>query len=187
MHRPFPALLLCVALGACRHASAIEAPAPAPEPVAESGPSSSSAPADTSTNALVREFRGSYTRGFEASWFAPCDTPRDDALWWVTLTEEARLQRDSLLKALSVPATGALAVRWRGTTSPRMQAGHMGQGTRYLLVTQVLEVRPLLSKEGCPFRSASVLAPSVSHSAPIIVASWRQHIGMQSNDGVRTE
>jgi hypothetical protein len=155
MHRPFPTLLLCVAAGACRHAPAAEAPAP--EPVAGSGPSSSlpsPAPADTSTNALVREFRGSYTRGFEASWFAPCDTPRDDALWWVTLTEEARLQRDSLLRALSVPATGALAVRWRGTTSPRMQAGHMGQGSRYLLVTQVLEVRPLLSKEGCPFRSA---------------------------------
>jgi hypothetical protein len=161
MHRPFPILLLCVAVGACRHAPAAEAPAP--EPVIGSGPSPSASPSpassgagDTSTSTLVREFRGSYTRGFEASWFAPCDTPRDDALWWVTLTEEARLQRDSLLKALSVPATGALAVRWRGTTSPRMRAGHMGQGTRYILVTQVLEVRPLASNEGCPFRSASL-------------------------------
>jgi hypothetical protein len=136
--------------------------------VAGSGPSTSPA-ADTSTT-LVREFRGSYTRGFEASWFAPCDTPRDDALWWVTLTEEARLQRDSLLKTLSVPATGAVAVRWRGTTSPRMQAGHMGQGTRYLLVTQVLEVRPLLSKEGCPFRSAS-LPTSGRASMTLVIAS----------------
>jgi hypothetical protein len=158
MHRPFPILLLCVALGACRHAPAAEPPRPAPEPAAGSGPSPSSSPAptgaDTSPSALVREFRGSYTRGFEASWFVPCDSPRDDALWWVTLTEDARIQRDSLLKTLGTPATGALAVRWRGTTSPRMQAGHMGQGTRYILVTQVLEVRPLLSREGCPFRSA---------------------------------
>lgn len=165
MHRPFPILLLCVALSACRHALPAEPPAPAPERAIGSGSSSSSSPAslgaDTSSGAFVREFRGSYTRGFEASWFVPCDSPRDDALWWVTLTENARIQRDSLLKTLSTPATGALAVRWRGTTSPRMQAGHMGQGTRYLLVTQVLEVRPLLSREGCPFRSARTQAPGL--------------------------
>jgi hypothetical protein len=97
----------------------------------------------------VREFRGAYTRGFEASWFAPCDAPRDDALWWVTLTEDARLQRDSLLKVLTRPATGALAVRWRGTISERMPAGQMGRGTRYMLVQEVLEVRPLPSEGAC--------------------------------------
>jgi hypothetical protein len=97
----------------------------------------------------VREFRGAYTRGFEASWFAPCEAPVDDALWWVTLTEEARLQRDSLLKTLAQPATGALAVRWRGTISARMPAGQMGRGTRYMLVHEVLEVRPLPSDGAC--------------------------------------
>jgi hypothetical protein len=162
MHRPFPVLLLCVALGACRHSPRAEAPAPEPAGSSPSpAPPSAPAPtgADTSASALVREFRGSYTRGFEASWFVPCDAPRDDALWWVTLTEDARIQRDSLLKTLSAPATGALAVRWTGTTSPRMQAGHMGHGTRYLLVTRVLEVRPLLSRDGCPFRAAKVQMP----------------------------
>jgi hypothetical protein len=99
--------------------------------------------------AVPREFRGAYTRGFEASWFAPCDAPIDDALWWVTLTEDARLQRDSLLKALTTPATGALAVRWKGTISARMPAGQMGRGTRYLLVTQILEVRPLPGEGAC--------------------------------------
>lgn len=167
MHRPFPILLLCVALGACRHTPASEAPAPAPEPVTSPAPTSTSSAAsqpgmsqatgDTTADGAVREFRGSYNRGFEASWFIPCDAPRDDALWWVTLTEAARHQRDSLLKTLSTPATGALAVRWRGTTSKRMPAGHMGRGTRYFLVTQVLEVRPLLSTEGCPWRAASAL------------------------------
>jgi hypothetical protein len=98
---------------------------------------------------VVREFRGAYTRGFEASWFAPCNATRDDALWWVTLTEDARLQRDSLLKRLTQPATGALAVRWRGTVSERMPAGQMGRGTRYILVQEVLEVRPLPSEGAC--------------------------------------
>jgi hypothetical protein len=102
------------------------------------------------------EFRGAYTRGFEASWFVPCDAPPNDALWWVTLTEEARLQRDSLLKALTVPATGALAVRWRGTASARTRAGHMGRGTRYILVNRILDVRPLASKDGCPFHFTSL-------------------------------
>jgi hypothetical protein len=97
----------------------------------------------------TREFRGAYTRGFEASWFAPCDAPMDDALWWVTLTEDARLQRDSLLNAMTRPATGALAVRWRGSISARMPAGQMGRGTRYLLVTEILDVQPLPGTGAC--------------------------------------
>ena len=158
MHRPFRILALCVVLGACRHASAADTEAPAPEPVAAStpAPSPSVAVTDTSSGTISGEFRGAYTRGFEASWFVPCDAPPNDALWWVTLTEEARLQRDSLLKTLTVPATGALAVRWRGTASPRMRAGHMGQGTRYLLVNRILGVRPLPSKDGCPFHFSSL-------------------------------
>lgn len=108
------------------------------------------------TTRTEREYRGSYTRGWEASWFAPCDAPRDDALWWVTLTEPARLQRDSLLGAVSQAPTGALAVRWRGTISNRMPAGQMGRGTRYMLVTEVLEVRPLSGPGMClpPGRSS---------------------------------
>ena len=159
MRRPFEILGLCILLSACRHGSAAEPPAPATESSSASGPAWPPAlepSADTSVaSSPIQEFRGSYSRGFEASWFIPCDAPRNDALWWVTLTEEARHQRDSLLKASSAQPTGALAVRWRGSTSRRMPSGHMGQGTRYILVTQVLEVRPLISREGCPFRSAS--------------------------------
>jgi hypothetical protein len=156
MHHPLRILALCVTLGACRHASATDTAAPAPEPVAAAPAPSSTVVADTSSGAISGEFRGAYTRGFEASWFIPCDAPPNDALWWVTLTEEARLQRDSLLKALTVPATGALAVRWRGTASARTRAGHMGQGTRYILVNRILDVRPLASKDGCPFHFTSL-------------------------------
>ena len=103
----------------------------------------------TQDGRATTEFRGAYTRGFEASWFAPCGAPMDDALWWATLTEEARLQRDSLLRMMTRQATGALAVRWRGTISARMPAGHMGRGTRYLLVTEIIDLRPLPSEGAC--------------------------------------
>lgn len=152
MHLPFLSLVACVTLGACsRSGPPAEAPAPATQaavaPV-DMAPAPARMAQDTVRTA-EREYRGSYTRGMEASWFAPCDAPMGDALWWVTLTEDARLQRDSMLKALTVAPTGALAVRWRGTVSARMRAGHMGRGTRYMLVTEILDVRPLPGEGAC--------------------------------------
>ena len=90
---------------------------------------------------VTREYRGAYQSGFERSWFAPCDAPIDDNLWWVTLTDQALRQRDSLLAVNKTTATNGLAVRWRGTISPRMPSGHMGRGTRYMLVTSILDIR----------------------------------------------
>jgi hypothetical protein len=157
MHRPFLSLVAYVTIAGCsRSAAPAEAPAPASSPDTALTPPVRPAPAPSTTSAAVdragveREFRGAYTRGFEASWFAPCDASFGDALWWVTLTEPARLQRDSMLKALTQAPTGALAVRWRGTISARMPAGHMGRGTRYLLVTEVLDVQPLRGESACP-------------------------------------
>jgi hypothetical protein len=148
MHRPFPIVVLYVTLAACRHSAPADTPTPAPVPAAPpSAPPAASV--DNSSSAFIREYRGAYSRGFEASWFAPCDQPMDDALWWVTLTDEALHQRDSLIRTIKSPPTGALAVRWRGTTSRRMPAGQMGRGTRYILVTQVLDVRPLSSIGAC--------------------------------------
>lgn len=108
-----------------------------------------SAPRDTTT----REYRGSYQRGFEQSWFSPCDAPRGDQTWWVTLTDAALLQRDSLLAAIKTAPTDGLAVRWRGTISPVMPSGHMGKGSRYMLVTEVLDVRPLAGAGLCGTRA----------------------------------
>jgi hypothetical protein len=152
MHRSFLSLVACVTVAACsRSAPPVEQPAPvsSPEPAVVQAPTPAM-PAPIAPTGTPQEYRGAYTRGFEASWFAPCGAPFDDALWWVTLTEDARIQRDSLLKLQTRPATGALAVRWRGTISARMPAGQMGRGTRYMLVTEVLEVRPLPSEGACP-------------------------------------
>lgn len=108
-----------------------------------------SAPRDTTT----REYRGAYQRGFEQSWFAPCDAPRDDKMWWVTLTDAAMQQRDSILASLKTAPTDGLAVRWRGTISAQMPAGHMGRGSRYMLVTEILEIRPLSGAGFCGTRT----------------------------------
>jgi hypothetical protein len=90
----------------------------------------------------VREYRGLYETGFEVSWFHACDAQPGDDSWWVTLTDDALRQRDSLAKTLTGHPR-ALFVRWRGTISPKMPAGagHMARGSRYMLVTQVLALR----------------------------------------------
>lgn len=108
-----------------------------------------SAPAATTSTRVigahadtVREYRGLYETGFEVSWFHPCGAPAGDDSWWVTLSNEALRQRDSLSKSVAgQPRT--LYVRWRGTVSPKMPAGagHMGRGSRYMLVTEVLQLR----------------------------------------------
>ena len=107
-------------------------------------------------DSTIQEYRGAYQRGFEQSWFVPCDAPSpDDRLWWVTLTDEALQQRDSLLATLHSDKRDGLVVRWRATLGPRMPAGMMGRGTRYMLVTEILEVRPVPDGGACvPERSS---------------------------------
>ena len=102
------------------------------------------APADT-----VREYRGLYETGFEVSWFHPCGAPAGDDSWWVTLSNDALRQRDSLTKRLTGQPR-RLFVRWRGTVGPKMPAGagHMGRGSRYMLVTEVLQLRES-DESGC--------------------------------------
>ena len=97
----------------------------------------------------ARELRGTYETGFEVSWFHPCGAPAGDDLWWVTLSDAALRQRDSLARKLT-DKPRSLYVRWRGTTSPKMPAGtgHMGRGSRYLFVTEILELRSA-DEAGC--------------------------------------
>ena len=97
----------------------------------------------------VREYRGLYETGFEVSWFHPCGAPSGDDTWWVTLSNDALRQRDSLAKPIS-SRPRVLYVRWRGTVSPKMPAGtgHMGRGSRYMLVTEVLQLRAS-DESGC--------------------------------------
>lgn len=88
------------------------------------------------------------------SWFEPCEAPAGDRMWWVTLTNEALEQRDSILKTITHPPTGGLAVRWRGTVGPRMPAGHLGRGSRYMLVTSIIDIRPLPAGGACTTRDS---------------------------------
>ncbi|MES2176326.1 MAG: hypothetical protein V4550_00565 [Gemmatimonadota bacterium] len=103
----------------------------------------------------IREYRGAYQRGFEQSWFIPCQLPAGETRWWVTLTDEALTQRDSLLATLSARPTGGLEMRVRATVGPRTEAGMMGGGSRYMLITKILEIRALPSNGKCsPLSSA---------------------------------
>ena len=144
------------AAGCARRAEPAIALAPVPQaaPVVTITPART--PADTvRSGTLLQEYRGAYSSGFEISWFEPCGTPSDDRLWWVTLTENARLQRDSLLKLLPVKPTAGLAVTWRATISPKMLggAGQMGRGTRYMLVSEILSIQALSSAGACGTRT----------------------------------
>ena len=106
-----------------------------------------SIPRDTT----IREYRGAYQRGFEQSWFAACGASSDDRQWWVTLTDQALAERDSILATVpKLGPTDGLYVRWKGTVGKQMPAGMMGRGTRYILVTEVLEVRPTTGGDPCP-------------------------------------
>jgi hypothetical protein len=106
-------------------------------------------------DSTIREYRGAYQRGFEQSWFASCGAPSDDRQWWVTLTDQALAERDSILATIpKVGPTDGLYIRWKARVSTRMPAGMMGRGTRYILVTEVLEIRPTAGGDPCqPERS----------------------------------
>ena len=147
--------LLALAFAACaRHAQSEEALAPnAGAPMSSSASAAPGALAYDSAR-VAREYRGAYTTGFEMSWFEPCGAPAGDRMWWETLTDDALRQRDSLLAIVKVPPTTGLAVRWRGTISSRMPAGHMGRGSRYMLVTSIIEIHPVPSSGACSGRAS---------------------------------
>jgi hypothetical protein len=113
-----------------------------------------SAPANR--DSTIREFRGAYQRGFEQSWFAACGAASDDRQWWVTLTDQALAERDSILATIpKVAPSDGLYVRWKASVGKRMPAGMMGRGTRYILVTEVLEIRPTAGGDPCPLERSS--------------------------------
>ena len=136
--------------GLAAHRAAVEqAPGrgkavPARADTVRAGADTGRARADT-----VREYRGLYETGFEMSWFHACDAQPGDDTGWVTLTDDALRQRDSLTTTLTGHPR-ALFVRWRATVSPKMPAGagHMGRGSRYMLVTQVVLVHAS-DEKGC--------------------------------------
>jgi hypothetical protein len=86
------------------------------------------------------ELAGHYTSG-SGSWFVACGaTPADSS--WVTFTDRAVAQRDS------IAGTGLLApgqrhyVRWRAGVTTSGDVGPRGPGVPALLVRQILVIRP---------------------------------------------
>ena len=98
----------------------------------------------------VREFRGLYETGFEVSWFHPCGAPAgDDTLVGDALERLALRQRDSLAKIGRGRAACAVRPLARHRESEDAGgAGHMGRGSRYMLVTEVLQLRAA-DESGC--------------------------------------
>lgn len=103
-----------------------------------------------SRDTAIVEYRGAYQRGFEQSWFAACGAAADDRQWWVTLTDQALAERDSILATIpKLASSDGLYVRWKARVGKRMPAGMMGRGTRYILVTEVLEISPTSGGDPC--------------------------------------
>ena len=126
------------------HAAAI-----ADRPTARHDHAAHTAASVAASSDTIGEYSGTYETGFEVSWFQPCGAERGDDRWWVTLADDALRQRDSLAKRLTGQPRSVF-VRWRGTVSPKMPAGtgHMGRGSRYMLVTEILELKPV-EEAGC--------------------------------------
>ena len=89
----------------------------------------------------VTEFAGHYTKAPSASWFVACGAAAADSSW-VTFTDRAVAQRDSIAR------TGLLAdgqrhfVRWRAAVTERGEVGPRGPGVPALLVREILVARP---------------------------------------------
>jgi len=130
-----------LSLAACSHVTPMAQPAPQPGVDTVSYSRAPDVLADAGDN-TPRTYRGVFSSGFEVSWFQPCNATPGDAMWWVTFTDEALAQRDSLLGRLTTAPSNGLVFEWVGTISPKMAmgAGHGGRGSRYMLVTRVLGV-----------------------------------------------
>ena len=108
----------------------------------------------------LTEYRGHYSWGFEVSRFVACGAPADDRPWWVTLSDRALAQRDSVVATLPGPAPTRVFVRWRGVAGGRLpSAGHMGRHRRYFAAGEIVELR--LPRTGdCAEPADSAVAPA---------------------------
>jgi hypothetical protein len=114
------------------------------------------------------EYHGHYSWGFEVSRFVACGSPADDRPWWVTLSDRALAQRDSVVATLPGPAPARVYVRWRGVAGGRLpSAGHMGRSRRYFAAGEIVELR--LPRSGdCAAPADSAAAPLPAEPGPVL-------------------
>lgn len=98
----------------------------------------------------ARELAGHYAGGTAGSWFRRCGAAPADSAWWVTFTERAVAQRDSLQRAGALPPGERRFVRWRAAVTEGGEVGPRGPGVPALLVREILVVRPPAAGDCAP-------------------------------------
>jgi hypothetical protein len=91
----------------------------------------------------VSELRGHATvRETDRTWFVACGAGAADSVW-VTFTERSVDQREEArLAGLLAPGSRSF-VRWRAAEGDARHGVRVGPGDRYVLVREILEVRPV--------------------------------------------
>ena len=89
----------------------------------------------------TREVTGHLTGGRDANWFRPCVLAPADSAWWVTFTDRAVVQRDTLRRSGRLPDGQSRFVRWLAAVTRGGEVGPRGPGAPALLVRDILEVR----------------------------------------------
>ena len=89
----------------------------------------------------VNEFTGHNTPAASASWFVACGAAAADSSW-VTFTDRAVTQRDSIANAGLLRHGQRHFVRWRAAVTVGGEVGPRGPGVPALLVREILVVRP---------------------------------------------
>lgn len=108
----------------------------------------------TGCAARTHVVEGIYQRGFESEQFFACGRPADDSPWWVSLSERARTQWDSLSQGLRPVG---LYAKVRGSLTERGQFGHLGLSTRILRVAEFVELRPRAESDCNPISNRSMM------------------------------
>lgn len=90
----------------------------------------------------TRDVTGHYTGSRGQSWFRPCGLAPSDSAWWVTFTDRAVIQRDSLRRAGALPDGERRFVRWLAAVTESGRVGPRGPGAPALLVREIIDVRP---------------------------------------------
>jgi hypothetical protein len=89
----------------------------------------------------VSEHAGHYTFGASSSWFWACGAAAADSSW-VTFTDRAVAQRDSIQRTGALSTGERYFVRWRAAVTSGGEVGPRGPGVPALLVREILVLRP---------------------------------------------
>jgi len=100
----------------------------------------------------VSDLRGHATVREEGrTWFTACGAPVADSAW-VTFTGRSVAQREELTSAGRLRAGSTWWVHWLAAEGDATTGERVGPGERYLLVQDILEIRPSAAGDCAPSR-----------------------------------